>query len=214
MLAVIACAIGIVFILVSGELLWHEKILRGEFQRKYVHILTACFVATWPWLISFKAIQLLGVVALAAQLLNRWITLLHYNSFGDRGSTYGDVFVALAIIICALATANKTYFALAMLELGLADGLAAVVGTKFGQDWRYKVFGSTKTVIGTMTFWLVSLAIFGAGLPFAHSLNLHAYNYLLIFLPPALALLENISLAGLDNLTLPIATIAALRLLS
>jgi dolichol kinase len=57
-----------------------------------------------------------------------------------------------------------------MLHVALADGFAAIIGTKYGRAWAYKVFGQTKTIIGSMTFWVVSLCILGIGLLFAHDL--------------------------------------------
>jgi dolichol kinase len=145
-------------------------------------------------------------------LVNRQIKILHYLG-GIRQQTYGDVFLALSITTTALLTNEKIFFAVAILHVALADGLAAIIGTKFGRKFRYKVFGQTKTVIGTMTFWLLSVAILAVGLLPAYDLiPFNHYAALLILLPPILALTENAAVWGVDNLAIPIVVIAALHL--
>lgn len=213
MLAVIVCLSGIAGLLLLAEILWRKKILKGEGQRKFLHITGGVFIAFWPWLISWHATQLLGLALLAGVLINRGShTKLHFLR-GPKRESYGDIFFALVIILCALVTDVKLFFALAILHLALADGLAAVVGKNFGKQWKYKVFGQSKTVLGSMTFWLVSLGILGTSIIIGHDLiSFQNYSILLIFLPPALTLIENVVGLGLDNLVVPLAVIAALRI--
>ena len=45
MLGVAICIAGVVAILLVAELLWRQNILRGELQRKFVHIVGGGFVA-------------------------------------------------------------------------------------------------------------------------------------------------------------------------
>jgi dolichol kinase len=212
MFAVIACLVGVFIILATAEILWRRKILEGEEQRKFVHISTGIFVAFWPWLISWRSIQLIGLAMLVGVLVNRWQKRLHFN--GDiRMEGYGDVCFALAIIIVASLTTTPIFFALATLHLALADGLAAVIGKNFGKNLRYRVFHQPKTVIGSMTFWFLSACILGAGLLFADSLvPFQAYALLVIGLPPVLTILENVIGLGLDNVVVPVSVIIALQL--
>jgi len=214
MLAVIVCLLGVFAILVVAEYLGRYKILKGENQRKLVHIGVAAFVAFWPWLISWRSIQYIGLALLAGVLLNRshYFKRFQFNKSINR-ETYGDVLFALAIIVCALLTKNKDYFLLAMLNLALADGLAALVGTNFGKRWRYQVYHHTKTVLGSMTFWLVSVCILGPGLLFTHNyIDFSHYIILQITIPPVLTVLENVSIMGLDDLAVPLAVIFILNL--
>jgi dolichol kinase len=138
--------------------------------------------------------------------------VLHYLG-GIRQQTYGDVFLALSITTAALITDQKVFFAIAMLHIALADGLAAIIGTKFGGKWKYKIFGQIKTLVGSMTFWVVSILILGSGLLAAHDLiSFNNYALLLIFLPPILTAVENLAVLGTDNLAIPIVTILALQI--
>jgi dolichol kinase len=199
MLAVILSLLIVLAVLLIDEFLWRRKLVHGELKRKLVHIVVTAFVAFWPWIMSWKAIQLIGIAMVLVLLLNRQLKILHYLG-GIRQKTYGEVFLALAI---------------AMLHVALADGFAAIIGTKFGKSWQYKVFSQPKTVIGSMTFWITSLCILGLGLLSAHdAIPVSHYSVLLIVLPPILTVVENLASFGTDNLAIPVVTIIALQLAS
>jgi len=210
MLAILACLAGVAAILISAEILWRKKILRGEYQRKFVHILVGTFVAFWPWLISFRAIQLLALLMLFCVSIVQHYKLFHFTKEPARVS-YGFIFFALAVLATSLITNNKLFFALAILNMSLADGFAAVVGQKYGKPWRYLILTHRKTVVGTMTFWFISLLILGTGLLFSANLMPH-YLPLLLFLPPLLVILENLPGLGSDNIFVPLAVVIVLNL--
>ncbi len=210
-----ALCVGIVFImLLISELLWRAKILQGEWMRKSVHASIAAFVAFWPWLISWNYIKLIALAFLAGALINRLLNFFHMLA-GLRQSSIGDINFAIAILASAVLTDVKIFFCLAILQLALADSLAALAGQKWGSRWQYQVLGQLKTVVGTMAFWIVSFLILGIGGLFAHN-NLDYGQYLLVLavLPPILTILENLSILGADNLTVPIATVVALNLIT
>lgn len=212
MLAVIACLAGLFILLVIAELLGKHRILKGEYQRKFLHITAGTFIAFWPWLISWGAIQALAVAMLAVVLAGRYRNILSHNGHVRR-VTYGDIFLALAVLACSFISHNRIFFALAILEVAVADGLAAIAGMNAGKQWGYKVFGYKKTLIGSMVFWIASAEILTAGLLASHDIfSFQSYYYLLLLLPPALTLIENLAIYGVDNFIIPILTIAILRL--
>ena len=202
---------GVGLILYVGEYLAKAKLLKGENYRKFTHIATGTFIASWPWIISWYAIEVLGVLMLLAVTLNHYKTYFKFNKKITR-PTYGDYFFAMAVSICAFMTNNKFFFAMAILHLALADGFAAVVGKNFGKKYEYKVFGQTKSLIGTMTFWITSLYILGAGLLSAYNfIPYNSYYWIILLLPPALALIENLAVYGSDNLVIPVAVVLVLK---
>jgi len=210
LISFIACLTGVLAILIIGEALHARKILYSENYRKFIHMASGCFIATWPWLLSWQAIQLLGVAMAAIIIINRPSDALKIYSRVSR-STYGDIFFALAVIACAFITDNKIFFAVAILELSLADGIAALVGQKYGQGWQYRIFGQTKSVIGSMSFWLASMLILAIGLIFAHNqISFGHYEWLVLGLPPLLTAVENLGVFGLDNILVPLVVVAAL----
>ena len=169
MLAILVCLSGIFALLLISELLGRKKVMRGDPQRQFVHITAGSFIAFWPWLVSFDTIAWLGLAMLAVVLLNRRKKLAYFYSEVGRKS-YGDIFYALAVVITALIADEKSFFALAILTMAIGDGLANVVGQRYGKKWRYQILGHSKTVLGSMTVWLVSLSVLGVGLLFAQDL--------------------------------------------
>lgn len=210
MLSIFVCLIGVLLILGISEILWRKKKLRQEYHRKFVHMGVGLFVAFWPWLISWRAIQLIGLAMAIVVVVDREVRFFKIDRRITR-QTFGDLFFALAISLSALLTTNKYFFMIAILHVAVADGLAAIIGQKYGRKWRYKVFGETRSVVGTMAFWLSSLIILGIGLLFVLQPDIYTYAVLLLALPPILSVLENMSILGLDNVVVSMAVLAILR---
>jgi len=213
MLAFIICWLGVFSLLVIGEWLRHLKLLKGEYHRKFIHFTVGVFAAFWPWILSWHQIQWLGTAMLAVVLINRYAKVFHFST-GIGREEYGDIFFALAIVACALLTDVKIFFALAILHVAIADAAATIVGKNFGKEWKYKVFHQTKTVLGSMTFWFVSVCLLATGVMLgAHTIiDFRNYAVLIMALPPILTVVENVSGLGLDNLSVPLFVILALHI--
>lgn len=211
MLSIFACLVGVLGIVVLSEVLWEHRLMRGEYQRKFVHVFAGSFIAFWPWFMSWRAIQFIGLSMILVMMLNRYLRFLKFMGAVKRIS-YGDILLALAILVCALVTRQKIFFAIAILEVALADGLAAAIGIGYGLKWKYKVFGQLKTVLGSMAVWLISLSVISVGGLFAHNQIPYAgYAALVLVLPPLILITENLAVRGLDNIAIPILVLAALR---
>lgn len=197
-------------ILFIEEWSWKKKFLHDEYQRKFVHMATGTFMAFWPWLLTWHQIQIFAAVGVAAALIYK-----KANIFGGLGSIrsngYGHLTHPLSVLIAATMTTNDVFFCLAILVMALADGTAAIVGHRYGKNWQYKVFGHTKTVVGSLAFWLAALIILGIGLLFVGDQFTYShYVGLLVFAPPILTVIENLGILGLDNLLLPPAVLMML----
>jgi dolichol kinase len=213
MLKLDACLLGLLVLLIIAEYIGKKKILKGEYHRKFLHITAGTFIAFWPWLISWRWIQVLSLALLFGMLANRYFGFLNYHGKVGR-ATYGDILYALAIFICSLLTHNRYFFALAVAEVAIADGFAAIVGSRYIKYWGYGVFRHKKTVIGSMVFWIATVCIFGYGLLSAHDfISYQNYFLILLLFPPLLTLLENLSIYGFDNIVIPIAVVVLLRAL-
>jgi len=213
MFALALCLLGLLVLLIIAEFIGKKKLLKGEYHRKFLHISAGSFIASWPWLISWRWIQVISAIMAVGMLANHYFAFLNYRGKIGR-ATYGDILYAVAIFLAATVTHNKVFFALAVLEVAIADGLAAVTGNIYGKYWSYKVFGHKKTVIGSMVFWIATVCIFGAGILPAHDLiPLQNYFLILLLVPPVFTLVENVSLFGLDNLFIALLTIAVLSVL-
>jgi phytol kinase len=128
-------------ILVVSELLWRKQVLFGERGRKFIHILAGMYIAFWPNIIPSDGIAILGLMALVFLLYSRRMPIFHAVYTKER-KTYGELFFALAIILCALYAKEPWIFTTAILFLAAADGAAAVFGKLYGTNNTYAVFGS------------------------------------------------------------------------
>ncbi len=192
-------------ILFVSEYLWHKTHLKGEFARKFVHIVAGSYIAFFPLWLSYGWIMVLAIGFMIANLVNRYSTVFHAIHAIKR-KTWGDILFGLGIFLCAALRPEAWLFTTAILHVSLADGLAAVVGARFGKR-RYKIFDHVKTPIGSLAFFLTSMAIILCIGVAAGELSHFSLPALLIFLPITATLLENVSGFGTDNITLPIAVL-------
>ena len=212
MLAILFCLTGVFILLLLAETFDQQKILQHDHKRQFIHMTVGSFVAFWPWLISWRTIELIGLAMLTVVILNQRHRIIDFHSNIKRRS-YGDVFYALAVVLSAILTHQKVFFALAILIMAVGDGLSNLIGHKYGQKWRYAIFGHIKSVIGSMTLWFVSLCILGVGLLFApDAIDFSAYVVLLLVLPPILFIIENGAVYGSDNIIVPLVVLLALSL--
>ncbi|MDB5165022.1 MAG: phytol kinase [Candidatus Saccharibacteria bacterium] len=205
----IFAAIAIVFVLlVSSEVWWRKQRPHGEFSRKFVHITVGSFVAFWPYFLSANEIRLLALAFLIGVLVSKQFHVFSAIHSVQR-PTLGEVWFALVVGILAILAGHPHIYTIALLEMSLADGLAAIIGTRFGSANRYVVFGSPKSIVGTLTFFVVSCALLGL-------YEVIAPGMLPVALIPLVALgatlLENVGVRGLDNLLVPLFVAGVLRL--
>ncbi len=203
MIVAIQSVLIVFIILLVSEVLWKLGRLKGELARKFIHIFVGVFVAFWPFYMEFKWIRLISLAFLGVIYISRELKLFHAIEDVKR-KTWGDMFFAIGIGLCAVLAPTPWIFTAAILHLSLADGLAAIVGERFGAQNRYKIFGQVKSVAGTLSYWLISLGIMtftvGAGL-----IGFNQMVWLLILgLPVSAALLENVSPRGTDNIIVPL----------
>ena len=89
----------------------------------------------------------------------------------------------------------------AILQMGLADGLAALVGVQLGKSNSYIIFNHTKSIAGTITFLVTSIIILLIYVHFGHA---QLSVLWLLIIAAVGSVLENVSVRGLDNLLVPV----------
>jgi phytol kinase len=201
---------AIFIVLVISELLWRKHKLSDELTRKTVHVFVAVFVAFWPFYMSYKQIQLIAVAFLVVILFSRYLHIFK-GILHVKRKTFGDLFFPLSILILALLEPQNLIFMIAMLHIGLSDGIAAIVGKRIGKKNQYKVFGQIKSVAGTLTFIIISYLIL-LSVKFMKPGEVMSLTWLnVLILPPILAFVENISTFGADDLTIPLVLLVVLK---
>ena len=206
-------AVLIVFtLLVSLLFVTHKgvKILRlsAENSRKSVHILMGLTVLIFPYI--FHAVWSVWLLALLS--LSLFYALRHYKrvreNLGDalyriERKSYGEIYYTLAIALSfTLAPDQKSYFA-AILTLTFSDALASLVGVRYGH-YFVSLMGNKKSLEGSSAFFFTTLLILSfitQNIPLALTLAL------------LLTLIELLSVKGIDNILIPLATLGLLLLL-
>lgn len=201
--------IAVVFaILCLAEFGWRKGWMDSEIGRKIVHITVGSFVAFWPFFLTWTQIELLSIAFVIVIIISKSLNVFSAIHSVQR-PTFGEIFFALVVGLTAVITHDKYIYAAAVLQMSLADGLAAVIGSKYGRLTRYHVLGHVKSIVGTTTFFVVSLAVIAGYLFVTHTPL--APMYLLVAL--GAALFENVAVLGLDNLFVPLWVAATLVLL-
>lgn len=196
----IVSVLAVFLLLCVSEFGWRKHWLNNEVGRKFVHITVGSFVAFWPFFLSWNQICLMSLAFLVVVILSDRFKIFRAINSVQR-PTYGEIFFAVSVGLLTFITHSKAIYAAAILQMSLADGFAAIVGTRFGRDNKYFVFSHAKSVAGTLAFAVTALVIltgYGvfavAGLPIVHIIIGAAVG----------TVVENVAIFGLDNLFVPL----------
>ncbi len=213
MLSAVIAVIVLAAILVVSELLWKRVKVHPELARKFVHITCGLFIAFLPFWVSYGWIMVLAIGFVAVNLLNHKYKVFHAIKAVRRAS-WGDVLFGVGVFAVAWFRPPEWLFVLSMLQVSLADGLAAVFGVTYGEKHgKYYLFTQPKTIVGSSAFIATSAIVLAIGF-FASSYFADplAMWPVLAMLPLMLVCVENLAVFGLDNLALPLVTLGVLSL--
>lgn len=192
--------LAVFVVLLFSEYLARTTRIHAELTRKFVHMTVGSFVAFWPFFLSWHQIELLSLAFLVVVLFSIKFNVFHSIHTSPSRKT-GEVLFAVVIGLLAFFSGGQWIFTAAMLHLSLGDGAAAIIGLIFGDNNRYKVFGKTKSVAGTVAFFIVSFGVMSlyvaAGPGGANLTNL-------LMVPAIATAAENLAVNGTDNLIMPL----------
>lgn len=180
-----------------------------EVSRKVVHIGTGnvILLAWWLDIPAWIGIVAGGLSATIALISLGFPILPSVNSVGRQ--SLGTFFYAISIgilIACFWPLHQYQYAALGILVMTWGDGLAAIIGQRFGSH-KYQVWGSQKSWEGSLTMGLVSFLVSSLILL---SVNGNLWQTWVISAVVAVVAtsLEMVSKLGIDNLTVPLGSAA------
>lgn len=211
LLKVALSLVGIFVLLLATEYLWRSKVVHIETSRKIVHMGTGIVVAFWPYYISWTLIQLLSLAMLIVIVISYQLNIFKSIHSIER-LTIGEILYPVGIGICALLQPAHWIFTVAILHLTLADGLAAIIGIKYGHRNRYTLMSHGKSVAGSSAFFITSFVILVAASFFVGGVQ-HSYLWF-AWAALTLTFVENISWYGLDDITVPVTAIVILTVLT
>ncbi|MEW5856948.1 MAG: diacylglycerol/polyprenol kinase family protein [Cyanobacteriota bacterium] len=202
-MTVVGLALGAIVLL--AETLHRRTATNSELARKIVHIGSGNVILVAWWL------QIPAWVGISASIIASIIALLSYyipflpgiNSVGRK--SFGTFFYALSIGILVAwfwPIQQFHYAAIGILVMTWGDGLAGLIGQKFGQH-RYEIWGMKKSWEGSLTMALTSYIVSSLIL-----LSVQGNVWQTWLVPVAIAIvatgLEAFSKLGIDNLTVPL----------
>ena len=209
--------ISIIFIILYLSLLFLitfiYKLFRPnnkELLRKFIHIGVGPLIPLAKFLeINQNLAQYIAALVSILVLINYVYRLFPIIEDIDRKS-FGTLFYCLSLIILITFFWDKDPLSLfaGVFIMTFGDGLAGLLGKNL-KSKTWIIFNQKKSLIGTTTMFLVSLIITGSLAYFG--------NHEISFFLPLIALLattiEQFSIAGIDNLFVPIVSSVAFNLL-
>lgn len=203
-----------------AEILYRRLGVKVERTRKLVHIGTGLLTLLFPLMLDSQwEVFVLCFVFTILLIISQQTNLLPSINEIKRLS-YGSLAFPIAVWICFFIykyLSNQTnnefnsrlYFYLPILIMSVADPIAALVGRLYPVK-KYSVYGGRKSIMGSITFFLVAFTI---SILLLYYFNFSGSPILLIAFIIALvtAIVEGITPLGMDNLTIPLAVLLLLH---
>ena len=204
--------VAAVYIYVAVLILFTEKVFAKKYpvqSRKFLHIMTGNIAFILP---LFETREVMAFVAAGPFILFTFLMSPYSPIKSMRGKTseagHGLGLVYYAITWTVLAYVffdHREIIAMAILAMSYGDGLASLIGIKYGER-KYTVFKDTKSYVGSIamfvcTFVLLIIALLFYSIP----LTGRTVAYLLCISGVA-TVVEGITPLGLDNLSVPFVT--------
>ncbi len=194
--------IWITIVLLAGVICKSRWPNQNELSRKLIHICIGPVIpmAWWLQIPSSIAIPVAAAITLGL-ILNQRLNFLSAIETNTRKS-YGTIAYGLTItILLVLFWPEKASAVCAgVLVMAFGDGLAGLIG-KTLQSPSWIIWGQKKSVIGTLTMFLMSLI----PLVYINQISESGVNLIEILAITVLAvIIEQISKFGLDNISVPL----------
>ena len=202
--------IYIVFIFLISKLLKNFYPNNQELLRKIIHIGMGPLIPLAKFLeIEQSAAQYFAGGISILILINYIYKLFPIIEDIDRKS-FGTFFYcfSLLILISLFWEQDPLSLTAGFFIMTFGDGLAGLIGKNF-KSKSWKIFNQKKSIIGTTTMFLISFLVVSI-LGYKNNLD---FNYYYFWIALLATVLEQISIIGIDNFSVPIVTSTVFHLL-
>jgi len=202
--------IYIIFIFLISKLFKNFYPNNQELLRKIIHIGMGPLIPFAKFLeIEQSAAQYFAFGMSILIVINYIYKLFPIIEDIDRKS-FGTFFYCFSLLILISIFWEKDPLALTagFFIMTFGDGLAGLIGKNF-KSKSWEIFNQKKSIIGTTTMFLISLLIVSV-LGYQNNID---FNYYYIWIAVLATLLEQISIIGVDNFSVPIITSTIFHLL-
>lgn len=188
-----------------------------ELSRKAMHIGMGLVTLTFPWLfLETWPVWLLAGAATAALVAVRRVKALRGSVgqvlHGVKRESLGELCFPVAVaVVFELAHGDVVLYVVPVLLLTLADALAALIGVRYGQVHYSTVEGKTKSIEGSVAFFVVAFNATLIAILFGSDMGRQESVLIALQIGILIAMVEAVAWKGLDNLLVPLAAYALLR---
>lgn len=207
----------LVGVIAIGFLMSRHRSFSSESVRKFIHIGVSNWYFIYSQYLTRIEFSLIGPIAFI--ILNSLATFCgwtRYFKLNNKKRNYGLIYFPISLVILIImdymSIIPKYVVGISCLVMGYGDGLAAIMGIKFGR----KHITANKTYFGSITMFSVTLCIFYL---FSHDCKLDwfetpekAFSFILLSL--LITFIEIVTPFGLDNITVPLSTALGIHFLS
>ncbi|MEW5822619.1 MAG: hypothetical protein AB1782_20670, partial [Cyanobacteriota bacterium] len=198
-------AVLYLIIFVVAELGRYYRHIETEKTRKFVHLTSGIIALSFGYLFKFHWTVLILCSGFALILvITKKLDLLksiHDVDRESKGGIYYPVAVYITFVFASIIQKPEFYF-LSILVLAISDTLAALIGKKYGFN-VFRVEEDTKSVEGSLIFFLMTFLILLIGLKMLTDLNIIIIILSSIYITILVTSFEAISLCGADNIFIP-----------
>ncbi|MBT6691005.1 hypothetical protein HOB10_01575 [Candidatus Parcubacteria bacterium] len=197
-----------VAVFLTGEF-FYRRGMRTEYSRKIAHIGGGFVSLLLPVWFGVPMAVVIGIFfALFLLIIKRQKLLDSVHKINGHSSGAVLFPLGLTVTFVTFVPIKAIIFQGAVLILALADGLAGVIGYKFGQK-KYNLTGE-KTWLGSVLFFIVTLLVLLGVVWFVKG-QLSALDFVFAIIAALLvSFLEGLFGKGLDNLVVPVSAGAAI----
>ena len=181
-----------------------------EASRKFIHIM----LGNW-WIIAMYFFTSVWF----AVLVPATFVVINYLSYkfnliksmerdeGENKDSLGTVFYAVSLLVLVIFTfgviKNPWIGLCGIFTMAYGDGFSAIFGRRF-KSKQFKIFGSTKSIIGSTTMFVITLIIH---LIYFGVIGTELFVLKAIVIALAATVMEVVSIKGTDNIIVPIITV-------
>jgi phytol kinase len=201
--------VAVVYIYVAVLIVFTEKVISKKYpvqSRKFLHIMTGNIAFILP---LFATREVMAFIAAGPFILFTFLMSPYspiksmQGKTSEAGHGLGLVYYAITWTVLAYAFFDhREIIAMGILAMSYGDGLASLLGIKYGK-LKYTVFKDTKSYVGSIAMFVCTFLLLVVALLFYQvPVTSRAAVYLLCMAGVA-TIVEGITPLGLDNLSVP-----------
>lgn len=178
-----------------------------EMTRKFIHIMVGNWVFLYPFYTELWALLFVPIAFVIINTISLKYALIEAME-RDEADGFGTVYYAITLVILSYMSftlRQPLLLYLGTLIMTYGDGLAAIMGQKYGKGKSWSK-NTHKSIAGSTTVFLVALIITISSLQYFTEITIFKSALIALLTGILAVFVEAEGEKGLDNLTLPIST--------